>query len=128
MDPEYQEIIHPVNIKIEEGEVPGGEIDLVELQYFIISINQIAIDTQQDKYNHLSRTADWDIIEEERDLLIELQGRLRNSEEVLADLLVQGYSHPPDIQFDGCNPQEALVEEQERIEEEEGSINFIDFN
>jgi len=43
MDPEYQQIIHPVNIKIEEEEVSEGEIDLVELQYFIIFINQRAV-------------------------------------------------------------------------------------
>ena len=115
MSPGNQQIIHPVNIKIEEEEVSEEEIDLIELQYFIISINQRAVDTQQDKYNRLYRTADWEIVEEEEEFLIELQGRLRDSEEVLVDLFVQGYSHPPDIQFDGSNPQEAPILEQPGI-------------
>ena len=116
MNPENPAINHPVRIKIEDLEIPQEqEIDLIEQQVALLAEQERSLRRQQ------SRTSRYyDRAVEQRNIYLDLQREHSRNQRLLQDLLEEESNFILYNQFDGCNLQEAPVEE----EEEDSSISI----
>jgi len=113
MNPGNQEIIYPVRIKIEDSEVPQGQVfpqDYIEQQVALLAEQERALRRQESRVSRYYNRA-----VEERNIYLDLDREHSRNQRVLQDLLEGEENSVFSNQFDGCNPQEAPVEEDSDI-------------